>query len=372
VANLSFEFRDPRPVAFTTSQRHVAGDAGDLSFLKDASVHLIVTSPPYPMIQMWDEVFASSSSGVARALEAEDGDGAFEAMHATLDRAWAEAVRVLIPGGLLCINIGDATRRIGTRFSLYPNHARIIHTCSGLGLHSLPMILWSKPTNAPNKFMGSGMLPGGAYVTLEHEYILVFRKGGKREFSKSEQERRRKSAYFWEERNRWFSDTWRFTGVRQTLEAYAHTKELRTRTAAYPLELPWRLIHMYSLQEDVVLDPFAGTGTTLLAAAAAGRNGVGVEIEQGLCEQAAKGLGGSIEVMQSVADRRLTYHAQFVREREQTGKPPKHTNDSLAVPVVTRQESALRIPVASAIERDDSQGSLHQTISYSYLTSSDE
>ena len=69
----------------------------------------------------------------------------------------------------------------------------------------MPAILWRKPTNAPNKFMGSGMLPPNAYVTLEHEYILMFRWGAKREFSQEEQKRsRRESAYFWEERNGWF------------------------------------------------------------------------------------------------------------------------------------------------------------------------
>jgi DNA modification methylase len=372
VANLSFEFREPPETAFTATQRCIAGDARELSFVDDSSVHLIVTSPPYPMIEMWDEVFASSSPAIAEALACEDGDRAFLEMHAQLDLAWAEGARVLIPGGLLCIDIGDATRRIGSRFSLYPNHARIIHACLGLGLHALPMILWRKPTNAPNKFMGSGMLPAGAYVTLEHEYILVFRKGGKREFSKNGQERRRASAYFWEERNQWFSDTWSFTGVRQAFTTDSQAKELRSRTAAFPFELPWRLIHMYSLQEDTVLDPFAGTGTTMLAAASAGRNGIGVELEQRLCEQVAKGVERSIDAMQHTARSRLSTHEAFVRERLAQGKPPKHHNETLAVPVVTRQERELRIPVASAVERRESAEGLHQVISYSYLTRNDE
>ena len=78
-----------------------------------------------------------------------------------------------------------------------------------LGFQSIPLILWRKQTNAPNKFMGSGMLPAGAYVTLEHEYILVLRKGSKREFKKAEEKRNRhESAIFWEERNIWYSDIW--------------------------------------------------------------------------------------------------------------------------------------------------------------------
>lgn len=71
--------------------------------------------------------------------------------------------------------IGDATRTINGEFKLYNNHSRIVKSCSELGLTTLPDIIWHKTTNAPNKFMGSGMLPCGAYVTLEHEYILIFR-----------------------------------------------------------------------------------------------------------------------------------------------------------------------------------------------------
>ena len=75
-------------------------------------------------------------------------------MHAELDRAWAEVHRVLAPGGIACINIGDATRTIGERFTLWPNHARILEACGLFGFDNLPAILWRKPTNAPNKFMG--------------------------------------------------------------------------------------------------------------------------------------------------------------------------------------------------------------------------
>ncbi len=83
--------------------------------------------------------------------------------------------------------------------------------------------------------MGSGMLPAGAYVTLEHEYVLIFRKGGKRTFpSQNQAERRRRSAFFWEERNRWFSDVWDFKGERQRLNG----SDIDRRSAAFPFELP--------------------------------------------------------------------------------------------------------------------------------------
>ncbi|HTP58399.1 MAG TPA: DNA methyltransferase, partial [Spirochaetia bacterium] len=184
-----------------TRHTFVQGDACSLSFLADSSIACMVTSPPYPMIEMWDHLFRARNPETGRALQAGDGLTAFDLMHADLDRAWREAYRVLIPGGWACINIGDATRTLDGRFRLYPNHARVISACASLGFDILPAILWRKQTNAPNKFLGSGMLPAGAYVTLEHEYNLLMRKGEKREFS-SEEERqaRRESAIFWEER----------------------------------------------------------------------------------------------------------------------------------------------------------------------------
>ena len=170
------------------------------------SVDLIVTSPPYPMIAMWDNMFIKQDPATGKALESNRGYDAFKLMHNTLDKVWSECYRILKNGGFACINIGDATRTLNGNFMLYPNHARILNHLLKIGFTCLPAILWRKQTNAPNKFMGSGMLPAGAYVTLEHEYILIVRKGGKREFENdSEKQNRHASALFWEERNTWFS-----------------------------------------------------------------------------------------------------------------------------------------------------------------------
>jgi len=132
------------------------------------------------MIEMWDEIFSKQKPSIGKALRRKDGNQAFELMNRELDRVWKEVYRVLKDGGFACINIGNATRKIGEEFRLYSNHSRILEYCLKLGFSSLPEILWRKQTNAPNKFMGSGMLPAGAYVTLEHEHILVLRKGNKR------------------------------------------------------------------------------------------------------------------------------------------------------------------------------------------------
>ena len=181
-------------------------------------------------------------------------------------------------GRFACINIGDATRKVKDDFCLYPNHARVLTHLLKIGFSALPDILWRKQANTPNKFMGSGMLPAGAYVTLEHEYILIVRKGSKREFkTEAEKENRRESALFWEERNAWYSDVWSdIKGTEQKLSKAIS----RSRSGAFPFDLAYRLINMYAVKGDTVLDPFLGTGTTVTAAITSGRNSIGVEIDK--------------------------------------------------------------------------------------------
>lgn len=329
----------------TTHTLHL-GDARAMTAVADASVHLVVTSPPYPMIEMWDEAFAAMVPGVAAQLGAAQGMAAFESMHTALDAVWAECARVLTAGGFLCVNIGDATRTLGGAFCLYPNHARIALALMRLGLTPLPDILWRKPTNAPNKFMGSGMLPAGAYVTYEHEYVLVYRKGGKRSFSQAEKAVRAASAFFWEERNVWFSDVWtdlRGTGQRLDQDG------LRARSAAFPFELPYRLVNMYSLQGDTVLDPFVGTGTTMAAAFAAGRNSVGYDRTVELRPLVAATLEGAVALGQRRAEERLAAHRTFVEARVAAGKVPGHTSAVYGFPVITGQERELRLLAPQAV-----------------------
>ena len=304
-------------------------------------VHLVVTSPPYPMIAMWDEPFSSMDPAVGRALAEERGMDAWRLMHGALDDVWRRCFEALVDGGIACINIGDATRSLGGEFARYPNAARVTSGMIEAGFTPLPDIIWRKPTNAPNKFMGSGMLPAGAYVTYEHEYILIFRKGGKRTFKSQEQrELRRKSAFFWEERNRWFSDIWSdISGTLQLMEGGG----ARERSAAFPMEIPTRLVLMYSLKGERVLDPFAGTGTTLAAAAATGREGVGIEVEPGLREAVERSLEAAPTYGERLRARRLREHKDFVEQREAAKGPLKHFNEGLGVPVVTGQEVLLEL-----------------------------
>ena len=324
-------------------------NARDMGVLDSESVDLVVTSPPYPMIEMWDGTFSELNPAVGEALAAGRGGKAFELMHGELDGVWKEVARVIRPGGMVCINIGDAVRTLDGIFSLYANHSRIQTRLLEIGLSALPAIIWRKQTNAPNKFMGSGMLPPGAYVTLEHEYILIFRKGDKMAFpSEAGRESRRESAYFWEERNAWFSDVW--FDLKGTGQNSKH-RDVRARSAAFPFELPFRLIHMFSLSGGLVLDPFLGTGTTMLAAMAAGRDSVGFERDGFFRGVIAQGAEGIVSRARERLMQRLTGHREFVRSREENGYAFKHANQRYGFPVMTAQEKRMRLWVLSGVTR---------------------
>ncbi len=322
-----------------TNHRVIYSDSKNMEAVPSESVDLMVTSPPYPMIAMWDEMFAQQSSSVKKALEKGDGANAFELMHQLMDPIWKEVYRVLKFSGFACVNIGDATRTINGNFVLYPNHMRILKSVLELGFSALPCILWRKQTNAPNKFMGSGMLPAGAYVTLEHEYILILRKGPKREFKKEEDKKiRRESAIFWEERNSWFSDVW--FDVKGTPQAL-NKKEARLRSAAYPFEIVYRLISMYSAKGDTVLDPFLGTGTTTFAAMASGRNSIGYEIDATFRDIIHELKNEIVLFSNEYIQNRLFKHIQFVIKRLKEKGALKYKNNFYGFPVMTAQEREL-------------------------------
>jgi DNA modification methylase len=274
-----------------TFHKVIFGDSRSLKEIRDKSVHLVVTSPPYPMIEIWDNQFGMLDKRVDelwRQLEEarDDRDKTclaakiYDLMHEDLASTWKEVYRVLVDGGIACINVGDATRSIGNIFQLFPNHARIIEECRRIGFITLPYILWKKPTTKPKykgkgAFLGSGFLPPNAYVTLDCEYILIFRKGKPREFDPNDP-LRYASRYTKEERDTWFSQIWYLPGTKQELT------EVYRRAAAFPEEIPNRLIRMFSIIGDTVLDPFLGLGTTMRVAMQLQRNSIGYEIDEAL------------------------------------------------------------------------------------------
>ncbi|WP_247001042.1 DNA-methyltransferase [Halosolutus gelatinilyticus] len=337
-----------------TTHRAFVGDARELSAIADEAVELVVTSPPYPMIEMWDDLFAELDPAVGKALDAGDGAAAFAAMHDQLDRVWDELARVLVDGGIACVNVGDATRSVDGSFRVYPNHARILRAFESREFDPLPDVLWRKPANSAAKFMGSGMIPPNAYVTLEHEYVLVFRKGSESRSFEPRADRRYEAAYFWEERNRWFSDVW--TDVRgelQALDGDAVDDDLRDRSAAFPLELPYRLICMYSAYGDTVLDPFWGTGTTSLAAMCAGRHSIGYELEPAFREVFDDRVNEAPALSRSIGRTRLERHREFVDRRRADGTKPGYEAEHYDTAVVTKMERGIRLREVTGVDRTD-------------------
>lgn len=344
-----------------SKHRLIYGNASNIDIDNDI-IDLVVTSPPYPMIAMWDDMFIEQNNSVETAFLCGCKKTMFEEMHKVLDVIWSEMYRVVKPGGLCCINIGDATRSINKEFVLYPSHARIINYMHTLGFVSLPDILWRKQTNAPNKFMGSGMLPVGAYVTLEHEYILVFRKGFKKREFKTQQEKlnRKDSAFFWEERNVWFSDVW--TDIKGTKQK-TNNCDLRNKSAAFPLDLVYRLINMFSVKGDCVLDPFLGSGTTTIASMIAARNSIGVEIIPEFYKMLLERIDGLVSDANLYIDERIKKHEEFIKNRLLEGKNIKYINKKYGFSVVSKQEECLYINKLEEIILDG-----NKNITVKYLT----
>ena len=334
-----------------TTHRVLTANSNNMSELADQSVNLIVTSPPYPMIEMWDEMFSEQNPAIAMCLKKGDSLEAFCKMHCLLNDIWTECDRVLKNNGFICINVGDATRTIDGNFQLFSNHSKIIECFLNLGYSVLPDIHWRKQSNAPNKFMGSGMYPAGAYVTYEHEYILIFRKGGKRIFKGQEKALRQKSAFFWEERNVWFSDLWDIKGTTQSINS---SKAARDRSAAFPFEIPYRLINMYSAEGDTVLDPFAGLGTTNIACMISNRNSIGIDIDPEIVKLALDNMRIPTSVANAIIDKRITRHLEFISTLSDEKKAKCYVNWPHGFDVKTKQETAIEINQLKTIDRAES------------------
>jgi len=321
-----------------------------MTSVNDKSIDLIITSPPYPMIEMWDELFFEINPGIKEFFGKHNFYDAFNLMHEELNKTWKECERVLKDGGLICINIGDATRTLNKNFQLWSNHTIInYYFIHQLKLHPLPVILWRKSTNKPNKFMGSGMLAPNAYVTLEHEYILIFRKGNKRIVN--DNINRYQSAYFWEERNNWFSDIWfDLKGIKQNTNG--NSEEIRERSGAFPLELAYRLINMYSIYHDTILDPFWGTGTSSIAAMISKRNSIGYELNKYFTSIFENTFKRIKNISHTNNTERYLRHIEFIEGRKEK---PKHKNIHYGFDVITSQEKQIKfssIITANDVNKD--------------------
>jgi site-specific DNA-methyltransferase (adenine-specific) len=254
-----------------TTHRLYQGDARSFPFIEDESVHLVVTSPPYWKLKRYND-----SPGQMGHIED------YEEFLDDLRRVWAEAYRVLVPGGRLVCVVGDVclSRKEHGRHVVVPLHADICVICRKLGFDNLNPIIWHKISNAvfeantSSKFLGKPYEPN-AIVKNDIEFILMQRKPGG--YRQPTEEQRRLSMIPKAEFNEWFRQIWTVTG--------ASTKE---HPAPYPLELATRLVRMFSFHGDTVLDPFCGSGTSMLAAMKWNRNSIGIEIDPEYCRLAAK------------------------------------------------------------------------------------
>ncbi|HPC82495.1 MAG TPA: site-specific DNA-methyltransferase [Thermoanaerobaculaceae bacterium] len=256
-----------------TTHRLVQADARSMPFIGDESVHLVVTSPPYWNLKRYND--SEAQLGHIKDYEQFLGE---------LSKVWAECYRVLVPGGRVVCVVGDVclSRRAFGRHVVFPLHGDICVICRKLGFDNLNPIIWHKIANASyevengSKFLGKPYEPN-AVIKNDIEFILMQRKPGG--YRKPTEEQRRLSMIDKKDYDAWFRQIWSLGG--------ASTKE---HPAPFPLELASRLVRMFSFWGDTVLDPFSGTGTTMLAAMKWGRNSIGVEVDRDYCRIAARRL----------------------------------------------------------------------------------
>ena len=249
-------------------------DARDLKFIKDKSVHLVLTSPPYFNLKEYRK--GQNQLGVI-----ED----YQQFIDELEKVWKECFRILVPGGRIVCVVGDVclSRRKYGRHAVMPLHSDIAEKKKKIGFDNLNPILWHKISNASYEANTNSSILGKPYepkanIKNDVEYILMERKPGG--YRKPTEKQREESRMDKEDFKNWFSQIWEMPG--------ASTRN--GHPAPFPLELATRLVKMFSFVGDVVLDPFSGSGTTMLAAINTNRNSIGIETEEYYCRSTIQRL----------------------------------------------------------------------------------
>ncbi len=214
-----------------------------MSELPDCSIHLMVTSPPYNVGKDYDE------------------DLSLEEYLAFLRNVWSEVYRVLVPGGRACINIANLGRK-----PYIPLNGLIAQEMAELGFLMRGEIIWDKASSASTSTAwGSWQSATNPTLRDTHEYILVFSKGS---FRRDKMDGR-VSTISKEQFLEFTKSVWEFPS--ESARKVGHP-------APFPIELPNRLIQLYTFSNEIVLDPFMGSGQTAIAALKAGRHFIGYEI----------------------------------------------------------------------------------------------
>ncbi|MGA9822851.1 MAG: site-specific DNA-methyltransferase [Desulfobaccales bacterium] len=225
----------------------------NMNELPDDSVHLMVTSPPYNVGKEYDENLT------------------LEEYLKFLNKVWSETYRVLVPGGRACVNIANLGRK-----PYIPLHAYIIQGMVEIGFLMRGEIIWNKASSAsPSTAWGSWRNPANPTLRDIHEYILIFSKGT---FSRKNPHKRNPTISK-EEFLELTRSVWTFPAV--SARKIGHP-------APFPVELPYRLIQLYTFDGEVVLDPFMGSGQAALAAIQTNRHYVGYETDESYSRLANK------------------------------------------------------------------------------------
>jgi site-specific DNA-methyltransferase (adenine-specific) len=246
-------------MSLKTNHKIINGDSRKMAELKDKSVDLVITSPPYWQLKDY---------GTENQIGYNDS---YEEYINNLNLVWQESYRVLNNGCRLCVNIGDQFARAVYygRYKVIPIRTEIIKFCEAIGFDYMGAIIWQKKTTSNTtggaSLMGSYPTPRNGILSIDYEFILLFKKLGIP--LKPNRELKEQSRMTKEEWKTYFDGHWNFGGARQD-----------GHIAMFPEELPKRLIKMFSFVGDTVLDPFLGSGTTSLAARNLNRNSVGYEI----------------------------------------------------------------------------------------------
>lgn len=220
--------------------------------LPDNSVHLMITSPPYNVSKVYDD-----NLNLTEYCQ-------------LLKKVWKETYRVLVPGGRACVNVANLGRK-----PYIPLHSFIIEDMHDIGFLMRGEIIWNKASSAsPSTAWGSWLSAANPVLRDIHEYILIFSKDSFSRNRKNKQNTIRKEEFL-----EWTKSVWTFPAV--SAKQIGHP-------APFPEELPYRLIQLYSFKDDVILDPFVGSGTTCLTSTKLKRNYVGYDIDENYVELATK------------------------------------------------------------------------------------
>ncbi len=249
-------------------------DARNMSELEDDSIHLMITSPPYFDAKLYSKEPIEGDLGNIHNLDE---------WFVEIGKVWKEVFRVLQPGRKAFINIMNLPVRTENGFRSLNIVGKTIDLCEDIGFIFRREIIWQK-TNSVRAHFGTYPYPGNILINYAHEFILEFEKPAPKNYkkyahlTKEQKEESKIDKDFWIEIKK--SDVWVMKPEK--------SGNNRNHPAPFPYELPYRLIKAYSFVGETVLDPFLGSGTTLVAARDLKRNGVGYEINSELANEAIK------------------------------------------------------------------------------------